>query len=244
MSLGNTEKDYVLSVALKVISELPESQHLVFKGGTCLKKAYFPHYRFSSDLDFSTTVDNKVQLKQALEKTFVKNKIENISFTKMKDLTLKGKRSLTLNIQYKSILPDAKYVNSVRLDIAFDNPPLIEPNYKKIVFPEEYNLFPIHIYILPLKEILAEKVHTIYKRPKPRDLYDFHYLIYNGIDVDIDLVNKKLATLDQSFQLVLLQEKMQRLELKWDSDIQGLMNSYPAFDTVVEGVMNKLKQLL
>lgn len=49
------EKDYALSYLLAGIAEtslLRES--LVFKGGTCLRKAYFPGYRFSEDLDFSS----------------------------------------------------------------------------------------------------------------------------------------------------------------------------------------------
>ena len=28
---------------------------LIFKGGTCLRKCYFPDYRFSEDLDFTAT---------------------------------------------------------------------------------------------------------------------------------------------------------------------------------------------
>lgn len=49
------EKDYILSWVLAGISSVKELQeHLVFKGGTCLKKCYFGDYRFSEDLDFST----------------------------------------------------------------------------------------------------------------------------------------------------------------------------------------------
>lgn len=48
------EKDYVLSWVLAGISQIKELQkHLIFKGGTCLKKCYFGDYRFSEDLDFS-----------------------------------------------------------------------------------------------------------------------------------------------------------------------------------------------
>jgi len=49
------EQDYALSWMLYGISKVPKLQeHLVFKGGTCLKKSYFGDYRFSQDLDFST----------------------------------------------------------------------------------------------------------------------------------------------------------------------------------------------
>jgi predicted nucleotidyltransferase component of viral defense system len=50
------EKDYILTWVLISISQnqaLKES--LIFKGGTALKKGYFPEYRFSEDLESSTS---------------------------------------------------------------------------------------------------------------------------------------------------------------------------------------------
>ncbi|MEI7961115.1 MAG: nucleotidyl transferase AbiEii/AbiGii toxin family protein, partial [archaeon] len=48
------EKDLYLQ---GIISELSKSNYFrknyVFKGGTCLTKAYFGYYRFSEDLDFT-----------------------------------------------------------------------------------------------------------------------------------------------------------------------------------------------
>ncbi|MGB0931452.1 MAG: nucleotidyl transferase AbiEii/AbiGii toxin family protein, partial [Chitinophagales bacterium] len=53
------DKDWVLSHVLKGICEMPDlGEHLIFKGGTCLKKCFFPNYRFSEDLDFTATIDN------------------------------------------------------------------------------------------------------------------------------------------------------------------------------------------
>ncbi|MDR0823423.1 MAG: nucleotidyl transferase AbiEii/AbiGii toxin family protein, partial [Endomicrobium sp.] len=45
------EKDYYLSIILLEINKL--SQDLIFKGGTCLNKIYFPYHRISEDLDFN-----------------------------------------------------------------------------------------------------------------------------------------------------------------------------------------------
>jgi predicted nucleotidyltransferase component of viral defense system len=54
------EQDYILSWALKGISQIPAlKKNLVFKGGTALKKMYFGDYRFSQDLDFSVKNDGK-----------------------------------------------------------------------------------------------------------------------------------------------------------------------------------------
>ena len=40
--LGTVEKDYVITLILKEISELDYFKELVFKGGTCINKMYFP----------------------------------------------------------------------------------------------------------------------------------------------------------------------------------------------------------
>ena len=48
------EKDYVISWLLYGIANNPFlKEHLLFKGGAVLKKAYFPAYRYSDDLEFT-----------------------------------------------------------------------------------------------------------------------------------------------------------------------------------------------
>ena len=48
------EKDAVIHLLLaRISSSTYLRSSLVFKGGTCLVKAYIPYYRFSEDIDFS-----------------------------------------------------------------------------------------------------------------------------------------------------------------------------------------------
>jgi hypothetical protein len=51
------EKDYVLSWLLVAIAESDLRNALAFKGGTALKKSYYPDFRFSEDLDFTLCAD-------------------------------------------------------------------------------------------------------------------------------------------------------------------------------------------
>ena len=46
------ERDYCLAWFLVGLSHSSLREHLVFKGGTALKRCYFGDYRFSEDLDF------------------------------------------------------------------------------------------------------------------------------------------------------------------------------------------------
>lgn len=53
------DKDWVLGHFLSAFYSIDEhKEKLVFKGGTALRKCYFPNYRFSEDLDFTSLTTN------------------------------------------------------------------------------------------------------------------------------------------------------------------------------------------
>ena len=49
------EKDYFLALVMLIISQSNLREKLVFKGGTALQHCYLGQYRFSEDLDFSSS---------------------------------------------------------------------------------------------------------------------------------------------------------------------------------------------
>ena len=51
------EKDYVISWILLGLAGSRLKKSFAFKGGTALKKVYFPDYRYSEDLDFTLLGD-------------------------------------------------------------------------------------------------------------------------------------------------------------------------------------------
>ena len=56
---STVDKDYVLGHFLSSFFNFENNRELfLFKGGTCLRKCYFPDYRFSEDLDFTLTDKN------------------------------------------------------------------------------------------------------------------------------------------------------------------------------------------
>ena len=76
------EKDYALSYLLAGIAEVPRLRDsLVFKGGTCLRKAYFSGYRFSEDLDYTSRTPWPCEmLLEALTEAVDKMKTELLLF--------------------------------------------------------------------------------------------------------------------------------------------------------------------
>lgn len=68
------ERDYALGYLLAGIARSPLGERLVLKGGTALSKFYYPDYRFSEDLDYSTHPKGPLpnledELEAALEQT-------------------------------------------------------------------------------------------------------------------------------------------------------------------------------
>src|SRR3989338_5177330 len=47
------EKDFYITLLLYELDKNGVSESLVFKGGTCLSKAYLDYHRFSEDIDFN-----------------------------------------------------------------------------------------------------------------------------------------------------------------------------------------------
>ncbi len=114
LSMGNAEKDYVLSAALNVIAGLPLD--LVFKGGTCIKKAYYPGFRFSSDLDFA--VEGKEDCAREIRNAFENRKIHGIMFLKVKTIEREKRGNSALAVQYSSQASDAGHVDSIRTEFS------------------------------------------------------------------------------------------------------------------------------
>jgi predicted nucleotidyltransferase component of viral defense system len=231
------EKDYVLSVLLIYISKLPESKDLVFKGGTALRKAYF--------LDFTGQIDNRTTIKSALEK-LQNTEMEGVTFLKISDMTLEGTNSLRLSVQYESRIgttPGKRHVDNVKLDFNYGNKIYLAPDKRKVTSPTEYSLEECDIYVMRIEEIISEKIHAVYKRPKPRDLYDLNYLLEKGNLPDLALVNRKLETLGLKFEMSEFTKHVEKLKKNWARDMLGLLPSVPSFDEVAGQVMERIRKI-
>lgn len=64
------ERDYCLAWFLSCLSQSDLKPVLAFKGGTALRRCYFPDYRFSEDLDFT--------LRDALAFDEIRSRLERV----------------------------------------------------------------------------------------------------------------------------------------------------------------------
>jgi len=236
LSLGNAEKDYVLSAALSVIAGLPIV--LVFKGGTCIKKAYYPEFRFSSDLDFAVT--GKGDYSGEVRKAFENRTIHGIRFLKVRTIEREKEGNAALAVQYSSQASAAGHVDSIRTEFSAETPVILEARKRDVLDPLEYGLPKAALECMGLEEILAEKVHAIYHRRKPRDLYDLSYLLDKGIPVNHGMIAEKLKPLNTSLEAGTFRERTEMLGERWDYDLGKLFIEVPDFRKAQEKAMKNL----
>ncbi len=179
------EKDYVLSWILIGIAKSKMYDILSFKGGTALKKFYFPDYRFSEDLDFTllkniTMEDFEKMLQDVyalvLDLSNIRLALRNKeTYTNSYTFFINFTGPLGADLTRGEIKTDITLMEKL-IHLSIDRPLLREyDEYKDI--PEG-----IKLKIYPLEEIFIEKCLSVLdpSRNEPRDVYDLWYLISNG----------------------------------------------------------------
>lgn len=148
------EKDWWVSQTLKAVFELDVAEHLVFKGGTSLSKAWNLIERFSEDIDLaiereflgfegSLTKNKKTKLRKAsgqyisevfyleLQEKFKEKGLENVTFS-LAETQNSDQDPRIINIFYPNIIEVTEYLKP-RVQIEVGCRSLIEPfTMKKI----------------------------------------------------------------------------------------------------------------
>lgn len=198
---STVDKDWALGHFIDGIYALPElNQELIFKGGTCLRKCYFPDYRFSEDLDF-TCINPDFELSMR----DLRNLVQLIAARTEIPLHVAELKPLKHNDQiagFKAVIqfwgadhprnqvppPPARWTTSIKIEMI---------RYERMIFPSELRIVhhpysdelsqkPLSIPCYSLYEVLAEKVRALIQRSytAPRDFYDIWYLSNHVSDID------------------------------------------------------------
>lgn len=179
--LDIAEKDYYLTEAIKLISESPLGEQLVFKGGTALHHCYLPQHRFSEDLDFTAqdpdlTLERVVSALESTGQFTVRKRYESRATIKIERLWYVG-----ILAQPGAIKVEVDRVQNVVL------PPVIRP-YANVWGIE------VRVRTMDLREIAAEKIRAAATRVRYRDFYDLTLILEDqSIEIDqlVNLVRQK-----------------------------------------------------
>lgn len=243
-----TEKDYVIGWILKGISrDAYLSESLIFKGGTVLKKVWFPAYRFSEDLDFTVSADHwdharlEAGLSRLCEWVYQESRIR---------LTVQAEEGTSAQykcyFRYQGPLGGEK---NIKCDISSDEKICFGPVHKAILDPYTDAEETCQLKTYSLEEVLAEKLRCLIQRTIPRDLYDVWYLTaHAGVDME-DVVFEFQAKaahkgLNPAALLKVLETKEKKYQANWESSLQHQIGDLPEFEEVWRSLMRNARKMI
>ena len=248
LALGTLEKDYVITEVLKALSQVTTLNGLlVFKGGTALRKVYFPDWRYSEDLDFTVKHDmEKDELRQELDRWY-----QQVRLASQVQLTTKmvHKPDGYARVRTQFIGP-LSYPGMIFMDLSFDEPLCLDPEPRKVLaapFPSEEQ----KVLAYPLEELLAEKMRSLLERGKSRDYYDVWRLLKEhsaGLDLELlgTVLQKKLSHKGLTMTGIgdLLPQDTRVLKRYWDKDLGQQIIPLPSLEEVIEELREQLDKLI
>ena len=246
---ATVERDYLLSWVLKSLYETdPLRESFVFKGGTALRKLYFPQTRFSVDLDF-TLVKRIAEARLQTSLLNVGTRVElgcgleflppRFRFEKVRD-EYKAE-TFEARLYFRRLVHPAGAPLGVVVDATY-NEVIVLPIKERSLFYDYSDVADFGKLIVQaysLEEIAAEKLRgLLFQRvnPSPRDAYDLWYLWTNGaIDWEqvVSVFPQKCASRGIPIE-GLLPDALDRQEAAirgvWESTLSGLIGTYPSFE--------------
>ena len=117
------------------------------------------------------------------------------------------------------------------IDASIVETDVIEPDVLIVDIPE-YEIPSFVVPVINVDENASEKVRAIMTRIKPRDLFDFWFLIKAWkVRFDEDLVNLKLSIYKKTFSPILLKRGIALLAGEWKKQMKNvLFIRDPGFD--------------
>ena len=156
----------------------------VFKGGTCLRKCYFPSYRFSEDVDVTLTRHWDEADVQAMVQSIVAWSASNagpdfgVAAPRIETMNDDyGQESLEIRVYYRAALRWDGSPRAIRLDMSRDEHLAFPTNLLPLLHPysDAERLGAPQIPCYSLEEILCEKLRAIGGQRRfaiSRDIYD------------------------------------------------------------------------
>lgn len=214
----NIAREYLQNLFLSGFYSQKGSGHFLFKGGTALR-IVFGSPRFSEDLDFSG-IKNSVGYETLLEATLLELSRQPINIELVESKPTSG--------GYISIISAKIYGEKIEIQnqISFRPKPL-----KSELVTINSNLVPAYsITLLDQKLLVAEKVQALLTRAKPRDYYDFYFLLRAGL---IQNKNKQV--------LAKVKEKL-KTDIDFKKELQGFLpkSHWPLIKTLPAAIGREL----
>jgi len=233
------EKDYALTWLLRGFyhpdSQLKES--FLLKGGTAIRKAFFPGtWRFSEDLDFTVTA-NSIKDPDEIRKSIeaILNILVQESGITYSILSFHSNEGHIISyVQFRGPL---NHPNRIKLDISLTEKIALSPESRTV--KSEFPDLPDYLILAySLNEILAEKIRSIMQRGYSRDYYDVWKLMkeqkFNKPEIKALLIKKcELKGIKYEPELFFDKSRIQEAKDHWVSSLEYLTKDLPDSDKVI-----------
>ncbi|MBI1973895.1 nucleotidyl transferase AbiEii/AbiGii toxin family protein [Candidatus Micrarchaeota archaeon] len=246
---GIVEKDYALTWLLKSIYSSDKlSRFLLFKGGTCLSKVYFPEtWRLSEDLDFTLT-ESSLQpdkLKEDIEEQFkVAEDTGGPEFWFDEFHTNPGR--IKAEVKFRGPL---QQTSLIKVDIAREEA-VVYGSEEHLITPKYSDLKPFKVTCYAIQELLVEKLRAIMQRGYTRDYFDVWKLLslpYNSLRFN-DLSHVRTALKEKcdkskvSYEpeLIFNAKRLAEAQSEWEKSLSRVINEPPSFKKVIGDLSEKL----
>lgn len=254
------ERDYVLSLVLAGLYRRPAlAQRLVFKGGTALRKCYFPDYRFSADLDFTLLTgvslpELQSEIEAACRSASAESGLQLVSVDLRALRDVPGEEAYQGRIEYTG--PLGRLGGSqprIKLDLTIYETLVLSPEYRPVHHPySDADRLALTVPAYALEEVLAEKLRAMLRRARARDLYDMWQLFTRYADwLDLKQAQHALVakahhkgfTFSKLDDFLTLQNR-QIWARSWEPSLQRQIPVLAGYDEVVAEVERALIDFL
>jgi len=244
------EKDYCITWVLAGVFSKIENTDIVFYGGTAIKKAYFPDYRFSEDLDFIS--QGKLEIDDILGRMnrvygFVKDEANILLSMDRATVKTEGDRHQFF-ITYDGF-PEISLDKRIKIDVMSKGEFLQRPVTKSLHcgYSDMKNLRTTMRVYAP-EAIVTDKITTILSpvRTEPRDLFDLWFLLKNcPLDARTIRANfKKKFGYELKPETVVPNLHNALYKDRWKSRLSNQIANLPDFNKVLRETEESLWQSL
>jgi len=261
------DKDWVLGHFIAAMYTVPEIRdNLIFKGGTCLRKCWFKDYRFSEDLDFTSTNESFDFTEKIL--IDICEKVNAHAGIKTHIASLKPIKFQDKHVGFEAIIkywgadhskneappPVERWQTKIKIEIILYEKMIFEPIQRELYHPYSDSLqIDTSIPSYAIEEVLSEKIRALIQRSytAPRDYFDIWYLSNNMTSLDwkkiIAAFHEKMKYKNLEFTGIeqLINPKSERaVKLAWNNSLKHQIkrDTLPDFNVVkgeLEALLNK-----
>jgi predicted nucleotidyltransferase component of viral defense system len=189
-SIDNIVREYCQHLFLSYLYQEPNSEKLLFKGGTALR-IVFESPRFSEDLDFSAYNIKHPEIEKIITSTL--SNIEKSGIIVDIEESKKTSGGYLAIIIFKI----EKHITKIQIEISLRKNKNI-PGTRSII---QNNFIPAYTLVqLPTEHLINEKIQALLDRQKPRDFFDYYFLLSGNYALAKDGINLQavLAVLEKS----------------------------------------------